>query len=71
MTGAIQIGTLGTSTGPFNLYSNVNGFTAPFEVGVSRKDLSNGYPTDKIPDTTNTIRVMSTGPCTNFIDILI
>lgn len=71
MTGAIQIGTLGTGTGPFNLYSDVNGFTAPFEMGVTRKKLSDGYPTDKIPDTTTIIRVMSAGSCTNFLDILI
>ncbi len=71
MTGAIQIGTLGTGTGPFDLYSNVNGFTAPFEIGISRKNLSDGYPTDKVPDTTTIIRVVSTGPCTTFLDILI
>lgn len=70
MTGAIQIGTLGVDTGPFNLYSDVNGFTAPFEMGVSRNELSKGYPTDKVPDTTAIIRVVSTGISKNFLDIL-
>ena len=36
MTGAIQFGTLGVDTGPFYIYSDVNGFTAPFEQNINR-----------------------------------
>ena len=38
MTGAIQFGTLGVDTGPFYIYSDVNGFTAPFEQNINRKE---------------------------------
>ena len=71
MTGAIQIGILGVNTGPFNLYSNVNGFTVPFAVDISRQELINGYATDQVPNTTSEIRIMSTGECTSYVDIYI
>ena len=58
MTGAIQIANLGTNTGPFNLYSNVNNFTAPFAVGITIAQLTAGYPTDKIPDAAKVIRIV-------------
>jgi len=70
MTGGIQINTLGQSTGPFfNLYSDINQFTAPFEINVDKVDLINGYATDKIPNSTTIIRVMSIGECNNYLDI--
>lgn len=71
MTGAIQFGTLGVDTGPFYIYSDVNGFTAPVEQNINRAQLLAGYPTDKIPDGTSVIRVVSFGSCQTSIEILV
>ena len=61
----------GSSTGPFNLYSDANGYTTPFETGVSRSSLLLGYETSLVPDSALTIRCQSTGLCTNYIDMAI
>ena len=71
MTGAIQFGTLGVDTGPFYIYSDVNEFTAPFEQNITRTQLLSGYPTDKVPDDTNIIRVVSFGSCKTSIEIIV
>ena len=73
MTVLILLTTAGAGTGPFNLLSNVDGFTTPFETGVSKSALTTppGYTTALVPDGTTTVRVRSTGACTNFIDIVV
>ena len=43
MTIFITLSLAGTETGPFDLYSNVDGFTTPFDTGVSRAALLAGY----------------------------
>ncbi len=69
MTGAIQINNIGSALQTFYLYSDVNGFTAPFESGVTRRSLLLGHPTDKIPNSTTVIRVMSVDIPGNYLDI--
>jgi len=69
MTVYIQLTLAGGDTGPFNLFSDIDGYSSAFETDVSRYDLSVGYASTLVPDGTNIIRVMSTGLCTNFIDI--
>lgn len=73
MTVLILLTTAGAGTGPFNLLSNVDGFTTPFETGVAKVSLTTppGYTSALVPNGTTTIRVQSTGACTNFIDIVI
>lgn len=73
MTVLIYLTTAGAGTGPFNLYSNVDGYVTPFETGVPKVSLTTlpGYTTALVPNGTTTIRVQSTGSCTNFIDIVI
>ena len=72
MTVTITLTTAGTDTGPFNLYSDVDGFVSAFEVGVSKAALLAGYTTSLVPNGTTIIRVMSVNElCTNFIDIVI
>lgn len=61
----------GTDTGPFNLYSNVDGYVSAFETGVSKASLLGGYTTYSVPDGTSIIRVCSTGVCTNCVDFVI
>lgn len=69
MTVLITLTTAGSSTGPFSLYSNVDSYSVPFETGVSRSSLLAGYTSVLVPASTTTIRVMSTGTCTNYTDI--
>ncbi len=69
MTGAIQVNKIGTALQTFYLYSDVNGFTAPFESGVTRDELLLGYATDQIPNTTTVIRVMSVDIPGKYLDI--
>ena len=71
MTVLITLTTAGTDTGPFNLYSNLDGFTTPFETGVSKSALTSGYTSVIVPDFTSTIRITSTGVCVNFTDVII
>lgn len=54
----------------FDLYSNVDNYTIPFDTDVSVEDLLSGY-TVLAPNFTEIIRVKSKGECVNFIDIII
>ena len=69
MTVLITLTVAGADSGPFNLYSNVNGYTPAFETGVSKSALLAGYSSALVPDYTTIIRIVSTGDCTNYIDI--
>ena len=71
MTLLITLSTAGGNTGPFNLYSNVDGFTSAFEVGVAKIDLLMGYISYTVPDGTTVIRVMSDSVCKNYIDLTV
>lgn len=61
----------GADTGPFDLYSDVDGYVAAFETGVLKADLLAGYTTTFAPTGTNVVRVKSTGLCENYIDIVL
>ena len=68
----ITLTTAGLGTGPFNLYSNLDGFYAPFETNVDRYSLISGYPSIQVPDGTSVIRVQSmNATCDNYIDLAI
>jgi hypothetical protein len=60
---------IGGDAGPFNLYSNLDGYTVPFEVNVSAAALQAGYTSIYVPEGTTTIRVKSVGICTNYVDV--
>lgn len=61
MTIFITLSLAGTETGPFDLYSNVDGFTTPFDTGVSRAALLTGYEVTA-PDGTITVRLDNLNP---------
>jgi hypothetical protein len=65
----IQITTIGANADNFSLYSNLDGFTTPFETGVSSASLLAGYVSFLVPLGTTIIRAKSTVLCINFIDI--
>lgn len=69
MTVLITLTVAGTDSGPFNLYSNLDGYVSAFETGVSRAALLAGYSSALVPDFTTIVRVQSTGDCSNNIDI--
>jgi len=63
----IVLTTAGNDTGPFNLYSNADGFVTPFETNISKPSLQGGYLSVLVPNATTVIQVRSTGTCTNFV----
>jgi hypothetical protein len=69
MTVLVTLTLAGTDTGPFNLYSNSDGFVNAIATGVSRAALIAGYSLTGVPDTAAVIRAQSTGTCTNFLDM--
>lgn len=69
MTVLITLTIAGTDSGPFDLYSNVDGYVSAFETGVSKAALLAGYSSALVPNGTTTIRIKSTGTCTNYIDV--
>lgn len=71
MTVLITLTTAGTDTGPFDLYSDADGYVSAFETGVSKAALQAGYSSSLVPNTATTIRVKSTGVCSNYVDISI
>ena len=71
MTVLITLTTAGADTGPFNLYSNVDGYVSPFESSIAKSSLLAGYASVLVPDGTTIIRVLSQGDCSNYIDIVI
>lgn len=71
MTVLITLTTAGTSTGPFDLYSDVDGYLVPFETLVPKASLVSGYTSTLVPNGATIIRVKSNSACINFIDITI
>lgn len=66
----ITLTTAGADTGPFNLYSDVDGYVTPFETGVSKSSLTSGYVSSSVPNAATVIRVKSNSVfCTNYIDL--
>jgi hypothetical protein len=63
MTVLITLTLAGADVGPFDIYSNVDGFTTPVATGISRAALLAGYYAT-VPDGTTQVLVQSTGICT-------
>jgi hypothetical protein len=59
----------GGDAGPFDLYSNTDGYVVPFATNISASALIVGYTATNVPNGTTTIRVQSVGVCTNFINV--
>ncbi len=69
MTVLITLTAAGADLDNFELYSDTDGYTVPFEVGITRAQLLAGYTSVLVPDLTTIIRVTSTGICINSTDI--
>jgi uncharacterized protein (TIGR02145 family) len=74
MTVLITLSTAGTSTGPFDLYTSINGINFTLLVsGIQRSVLvGQGYSSSAVPNGTTKIRVTSTSvSCPNSIDLTV
>jgi hypothetical protein len=69
MTVTITLTTAGIDIGSCNLYSNANGYTTAFATGITRAQLLEGYNSTSVPSGTTIVRIISTGTCTNSVDI--
>ena len=71
MTVLVTLTLAGIDTGPFDLYSDADGFLVPLAIGISKVALQAGYSLTGVPDGATIIRAQSQGACVNFIDMFI
>jgi hypothetical protein len=67
----ITLTVAGADTGPFDLYSDADGYVTPFENDVPKASLVSGYTSSLVPDLATIVRVQSDGLCINYIDLTI
>jgi hypothetical protein len=68
----ITLTTAGSDTGPFNLYSNVDGYLVPFETNVPKASLQAGYLSMLVPDGAYIIQVKSENAlCSNYVNLVL
>ena len=66
----ITLTSAGADAGPFNLYSDADGYLSAFATNVPKATLLAGYAAT-VPAGTTIVRIMSVGVCTNYIDVAI
>jgi len=71
MTVLLTLTSAGTDSGPFDLYTDLDGFAVPFEVGITRNALLAGHLTILVPNNTLIVRAKSEGICINYLDIVL
>ena len=69
MTVFITLTTAGTDSGPFDLYSDIDGYISAFETNVPKASLLSGYASALVPDYTKINAIKSNGICINQIDV--
>jgi hypothetical protein len=62
----VQLNTAGSDTGPFMIYSNVDGYITAYGINISKALLTAGV-TISVPDFTTSVKIRSNGKCTNSI----
>lgn len=70
MTVLLKLTTAGSDSGPFDLYSNLDGYDTAFKENVTKAALTtgSGYSTI-VPDGATIVKIKSTGVCASFVDI--
>jgi hypothetical protein len=61
----------GIDTGPFDLYSDADLYTIPFESGLAGSLFISGYTSTLVPSGATIIKVVSLGKCSNCVDLVI
>lgn len=65
----ITISNVGIDAGPFNLYSDVDGYISAFETNIPKVILEAGYSTTA-PTGATIVRIQSVNEvCNNFVDV--
>lgn len=68
----VSIFSTGADTGPFNIYSNIDGFATAFETNIPKSKLLNGYHSTNVPPGTSIIRVKNLNvSCGNTVSAVI
>lgn len=65
----VTITSAGANTGPFNIYGNVDNYATPLASNIAKSALQVGYTLNNVSDSITSIRIYSTGTCTNYIDL--
>lgn len=71
MTVLLTLTTAGLDTGPFDLYSNLDSYTTPFETSINKLTLQGGYSSTVVPDFSTIVRIQSREICINYVDIIL
>lgn len=61
---------VGSSVGPFDLFSNADSYAVAFDTNIPLSTLLSGY-TVELPVGATIVRVQSLGTCTNYIDLTV
>lgn len=67
----LTLTTAGADSGPYNLYSDVDGYTTAFETAIDKTFLLAGYASSNAPAFTTIVKITSTGSCTNSINVIL
>ena len=67
----IKLTTAGANVGPFNMLSDTDSYVSPFETNISRTTLTTGYTSSLVPNAATVIRALSSGSCTNYVNLTI
>lgn len=66
----ITISNVGADAGPFDLYSDLDGYISAFEVGVPKASLEAGYASSLVPNGTTQVKIQSVNElCNNFVNV--
>lgn len=68
MNATITLDLIGSNTGSFNIYQNSDSYATAVATNISSSSLLSGYSAT-LNSATTTVRVYSTGTCTNYKDI--
>jgi len=69
LTAIVTLTSSSTDTGPFYLFSDVDGYTSPFERNIPKLAMLAGYVSTVVPNGTTTVRIKSGGFCIEYIDV--
>jgi hypothetical protein len=61
----------GIDSGPFDIYSDLDGFVTPIVSDVLKSNLISGYQLYNLSTSVKVIRVKSKGTCLNYVDLII
>jgi len=64
----LQLTIAGTDTGPFDIYTDSDGYATAVQTNVTRQTLIDGFNCTVIPNDATIIRARSTGLCINYDD---